>query len=207
MILLDKLLCSTSNRNEFGTKVEKIASALNVEPAWIMIMMYLESRLNPQAVNKQASDDADPYKRSATRATGLIQFMPSTAKGLGTSTQSLYKMNAIQQLDYVYKYFKPYTNKLHCFSDMYLVCFFPAALGKPDDWVLQTSKLSAYAIANQNPGIDLNKDGKITVGEFKQSNLKRVPQEYLNYLIEKKTLPSPQQTCCSSPPEPFASTS
>ncbi len=193
MILLNKLLCKNSNPNEFGTKVQKIASLINVEVAWLMIMMYLESRLNPQAVNKQKTDtETDPFKRSAFRATGLIQFMPTTAKGLGTSTQALYKMNAIEQLDYVYKYFKPYANRMKCFSDLYLVCFFPAALGKPDDWVIQTSILSAYAIASQNTGLDLNKDGKITVGEFKQANLKRAPQEYLSYLLEKKSTNSPQ---------------
>jgi len=36
-------------------------------------------------------------------ATGLIQFMPDTAKRLGTSTEALRKMGAINQLDYVFK--------------------------------------------------------------------------------------------------------
>lgn len=41
-------------------------------------------------------------------AIGLIQFMPSTAKGLGTSTSALKQMTAVDQLAYVEKYFAPY---------------------------------------------------------------------------------------------------
>ena len=32
---------------------------------------------------------------------GLIHFMPTTAKSLGTSTEALSKMTAVEQLDYV----------------------------------------------------------------------------------------------------------
>lgn len=41
-------------------------------------------------------------------ATGLIQFMPATAQGMGTTTAALAAMSAVQQLDYVQRYFKPY---------------------------------------------------------------------------------------------------
>src|SRR4051812_1834879 len=37
-------------------------------------------------------------------ATGLIQFMPSTARSLGTSTDAMAKMTDVAQLDYVAKY-------------------------------------------------------------------------------------------------------
>ena len=50
--------------------------------------MVFESRLNPQAVNPISG------------ATGLIQFMPSTARG-GTTTAVLKRMSNVQQLDYV----------------------------------------------------------------------------------------------------------
>ena len=63
--------------------------------------------------------------------------------------------------------------------DLYLATFFPAALGKADTWVMQTSSLSAQTIAAQNQIIDLNKDGQITVGEFK---------EYVAGYLKKKTL-------------------
>lgn len=146
----------TSNKQDFTAKVKSISNKLLIDPNWLMAVMYKESRLNPQAVNSNGG------------ATGLIQFMPATAQSLGTSTAALKAMSNVQQLDYVYKYYKPYITKLNSYPDLYLATFFPAALGKADDYVMQTSKLSAATIAAANPGIDLNKDGKITVGEFKK---------------------------------------
>lgn len=145
-----------SNKAEFLAKVESVSAKLLIDPNWLMAVMYKESRLNPQAVNSRGG------------ATGLIQFMPATAQSLGTSTAALKAMTNVQQLDYVYKYYKPYITKLNSYPDLYLATFFPAALGKSDDYILQTSKLSAATIADANPGIDLNKDRQITVGEFKE---------------------------------------
>ncbi len=193
MILLEKLVCNKGeNRAEFEKKLRNIADLIGVSPNWLMIMFYNESRINAQAVNKQKGDtETDAYKRAAFRATGLMQFMPETAKGMGTTTQKLYQMSAIEQLDYVYKYYKSFAGKLSCYTDLYMACFFPVAIGKPDDWVLQTKDLSASKIATQNAGFDLNKDGKITVGEAKAAMLKVVPAAYLEFVIEKKTLHSP----------------
>ena len=113
------------NGEAFFTKLKKIAADLGVQPDWIMAVMNSETggTFNPQIVNKQKAstpgydgdgkqvksagipDSANDFERSKYRATGLIQFMPKTAKNLGTSTQQLFKMSNVQQLDYVYKYF------------------------------------------------------------------------------------------------------
>lgn len=145
-----------TNKAAFIDKVKSISNKLLIDPDWLMAVMWKESRLNEKAVNPKGG------------ATGLIQFMPATAQSLGTTTAALKTMTNVQQLDYVYKYYKPYITKLNSYPDLYLATFFPAALGKADDYILQTSKLSAAAIAEANPGIDLNKDRKITVGEFKR---------------------------------------
>lgn len=144
------------NRSYFLDKVEEISRKLMIAPEWLMAVMYKESKLNHKAVN------------STTGATGLIQFMPATAQSLGTSTTALKNMSNIEQLDYVYKYYRPYISKLNSYPDLYLATFFPKALGKSDDYVMQTSSLPASTVARQNPEVDLNKDGQITVGEFKQ---------------------------------------
>lgn len=154
---------AVSQQSAFTNKVNEIAGKLKVNPNWLMQVMYSESRINPQAVN--------PY----SNATGLIQFMPSTATALGTSVLALKNMTAIQQLDFVYKYFLPYTGKMSSYYDVYAATFFPAMIGKPDSWVLQTSSLSAALIAKQNPAININKDGQITVGEFKEYVKRTVP--------------------------------
>ena len=64
--------------------------------------------------------------------------------------------------------------------DVYFAIFFPAAIGKPSDYVLQTSKLSAGLIASQNPAYDINSDGEITVAEVESKIYKilgLVPQK------------------------------
>lgn len=138
---------------EFCNKLQTICDKLHISPEWLLAVMYVESRINPYAVNKYSG------------ATGLIQFMPATAKALGTTTAELLNMTAVDQLDYVYLYLKPYTGKMHSLIDVYFAIFFPAAIGKPSNYVLQTSKLSASLIASQNPAYDINSDGEITVAE------------------------------------------
>lgn len=192
MILIDKVKCNKGeSRSAFETKVKTIAEKLGINPNWLMVVMNNESGLNAQAVNKQSGDSSDPYTRSPYRATGLIQFMPTTAIWLGTSTQALYRMTNLEQLDYVYLYFKPYIGRLKSYFDLYMITFFPAAMGKPDDYVIQTSKVKASVIAKQNPSLDINKDGKITVGEARKTMLKAIPAEFLDDVLstlEKKSL-------------------
>lgn len=138
---------------EFCSKLQSICDKLHISPEWLLAVMYVESRINPYAVNKYSG------------ATGLIQFMPATANALGTTTAELLTMTAVDQLDYVYLYLKPYTGIMQSLMDVYFAIFFPAAIGKPSDYVLQTSKLSAGLIASQNPAYDINSDDKITVAE------------------------------------------
>jgi len=137
--------------------------------------MKAESNLNPQAVNQVSG------------ATGLIQFMPTTARSLGTTVDDLFKMSAKDQLKYVYEYYKPYTGKLNNYFDVYLATFFPAAIGKPDNWTFETKRLNRTIIARQNPGIDVNSDGQITVAEFKQYLRKTVPTVYNSIIFAKDT--------------------
>jgi hypothetical protein len=95
-------------------------------------------------------------------ATGLIQFMPATANGLGTTTDVLAKMTAEQQLDYVKKYFQPYASRIRSLSDMYMAILLPKYVGQSDVSVLFTEGTVSY---RQNAGLDANSDGKITKAE------------------------------------------
>lgn len=156
-----------TNAIDFINKVIAISSKLKIDANWLMTVMYAESRLSEKAYNSNGG------------ATGLIQFMPSTARALGTTTAALRAMTNVQQLDYVLKYFAPYAGRMKNVYDLYLVTFFPVALGKPDSYVMQTNALSAKVIAKANPGIDLNKDLQITVGEFKM---------YVDKYLKKKVL-------------------
>lgn len=146
MMLFENLV--TENRQSFIDKVDEIAKKLSVDPNWLMAVMAFESRINPKAKNKNST------------AVGLIQFVESTAESLGTSTAALLKMNNLQQLDYVYKYFKRYEKDLRSFGDCYLAVFWPGALNQPDSYKIGGSK-----VANSNAIFDLDKNGQITKGE------------------------------------------
>lgn len=104
----------------------------------------------------------DIRNAAGSGATGLIQFMPTTALDLGTTTADLAKMTAVEQLDYVEKYFKPYYKRINSLSDMYLAILLPKYVGKPEDSVLFSQGTVAY---RQNSGLDKNSDGKITKAE------------------------------------------
>ena len=192
MILLDKFKLNKGEKlADVEHRIQQVCTLLGINPAWLMMVMWSESRLNAQSVNKQPGDSDNPQIRAATRATGLIQFMPDTALNQGTTTKALYAMTAIDQLGYVYKYFKPWTGKIKSYFDLYLVTFFPDAIGKPDDYILQTKKLSAATIAKQNPFFDVNKDGKLTVGEIKRRMYESIPKAIVAEVvseIEKKSL-------------------
>ncbi|MEI6565276.1 MAG: transglycosylase SLT domain-containing protein [Verrucomicrobiota bacterium] len=153
----------TQNREAFLARVVEISAKLGISPDWLMVIMKMESSLNPAASN------------SFTGATGLIQFMPATAAGLGTSTTALKAMTNVEQLEYVYKYFQPYAGRLTSVADLYTVTFFPRALGKSDDYILQTDTITAARIAGQNPAYDINKDLQITAGELRDSISARIP--------------------------------
>lgn len=97
-------------------------------------------------------------------ATGLIQFMPATARGLGTTTAALAVMTAEDQLNYVWKYFAPFKGRLKTLSDLYMAILWPAAVGKPESAELwdRNTQPTTY---RQNAGLDANRDGSITKGE------------------------------------------
>ena len=98
-------------------------------------------------------------------ATGLIQFLESTAKGLGTSTAMLKNMSRVQQMEYVEKYLAPYKGKMNNLGDVYMAVHWPAGVGKPDSYVMYRKGSKEYA-ANKN--LDLDNDGIVTRGDTLQ---------------------------------------
>ena len=152
----------------FVDKVIEISRRLQINPHWLMVVMELET-----------AGTFDPAITNALGYTGLIQFGKAAAADIGTTTDQLRKMNALEQLDYVEAYLKRYKNKMQKLADVYLAVFFPAAIGKHDGWTLQTSRLSPERIAKWNPGFDVDKNKAIQVWEIKQKLLARVPQYQL----------------------------
>lgn len=144
------------NKVQFLAKVTDVAARLGINPDWLMTVMFLESSLNSQAVNP------------TTKAVGLIQIMPKYLASYGTTSAAMMSMSNVDQMEIVYKYLSPFKGRMTSLTDCYLAIFFPAAIGKTNDYVLQTSSLSAGLIASQNKRYDINGDGKITKGEIAQ---------------------------------------
>ena len=180
LIFEDKV---TTNKSLFINKVILISQKLDIDPNWLMAVMNLETggTFSPSIQNKTSG------------ATGLIQFIPSTAKGLGTTTSALSKMSNVQQLDWVYKYLNNYKSKLLNYIDLYLAVFFPIAMTKSDTYVIESDSLSASKIAAQNSGFDLNKNKKITIGEIKSVFLKKIPAEWIDYFKKGKPMDSAEK--------------
>lgn len=130
----------------------KTADEMGIEPRFLFAVMSFEAGLDPKARNQYSN------------ATGLIQFMPSTARRLGTDIDSLRAMNFQTQLPYVKAYFKPFGGRLKTLDDTYLAVFYPAAIGKPDDWALPGG-----AVYEQNKGFDRGGKGYITKGDIVQT--------------------------------------
>lgn len=150
----------TQNRTAFDAKVRKIAANLGINPDWVMIVMYVESRLNHLAQSSQSS------------AVGLIQFLSSTLATLGVSRNQILSMSNVQQLDYVEKYLLPYRGKMKSIYDVYFAVFSPSAIGKSDATVLYKSGSIGY---QSNKPLDTDNNGNITVGNVKTWFDKYIP--------------------------------
>lgn len=158
-------------RTAFAAKVEAVAAYLEIQPDWLMQVMWSESKLKPTAANRQGKD-------KHLVAAGLLQFTTGSGivkAGKVASIAAILKMTAVRQLDLVQWYFSSFRGRMKSYYDVYAITFFPALIGKPDDWVLQTSKLSAALIAKQNPVIAQGKSF-ITVADFKTYVYQIVPE-------------------------------
>lgn len=137
----------------FKNGVIDMAARLRVDPNYLMAVMAFET-----------GRTFDPKIRNAagSGAIGLIQFMPKTAVGLGTSTAELERMTAVQQLVYVEKHLRPFTGKMVDLPSAYMAVLLPAAVSKAVSHVLFEGGTTAYRL---NKGLDIDDDGKITKAE------------------------------------------
>lgn len=133
---------------EFIDAVEQMAERLGTQPEYILAAMSFET-----------GGRFDPSIQNGIGATGLIQFLKSTAQGLGTTTDKLAKMSAVAQLAFVEKYFEPFKGKLGTLEAVYTSIL--SGSPKKPDAVLFKAGTPAYKL---NP-LDWNDDGIITARE------------------------------------------
>lgn len=151
----DRLAWGAKVSPTFKERVKWIADTLGCPASHLMACMAWESG---------ETFRADIRNGAGSGATGLIQFMPSTAKALGTTVAALAAMTPEDQLRFVYEYFKPYQGRLHNLGDIYMAILWPGGVEKPLDYVLFDKRKVPTAF-RQNSGLDLNKDGLVTKAE------------------------------------------
>lgn len=128
--------------------IEDAADYFGFRPEWLANLINFES-----------AGTFNPAIQNSIGATGLIQFMPATAsQTLGTTTTALKQMTFAQQMVYVNKYIynwykqlgwvtadgKPMKNKASQI-DLYMMIFYPAAVGKSAAYQFPASVVAANA--------------------------------------------------------------
>lgn len=143
--------------------VNNVSRRFSIDANDLLGLMQSESGINPQA-------------RNPSGATGLIQFMPATARGIGTSTSALYNMNRAQQMPWVERFFNSVRLPRGAGpGHLYTSVFLPAYANRASNFVVARRGAANDAGANksgswysQNSGLDLNRDGQITIAELGQ---------------------------------------
>jgi hypothetical protein len=141
----------------FFRELKAVCQRLQCDPEDLLSVMVSESDVDPAAQNPHG------------KATGLIQFMPKTLLGLGWTSgpDEFHKLTAEQQLPYVERYYRPHIGRLTSSGRLYQATFMPATLKNSDESTVLAGangpRSKAYA---QNKGLDINKDGFITVSDL-----------------------------------------
>ncbi|GAA1161624.1 peptidoglycan-binding domain-containing protein [Nocardioides aquiterrae] len=135
---------------EFLRGVEGVAQRVGARPEHLLAAMSFETG------GTFAADVRNPH----SSATGLIQFMDTTARGLGTTTADLARMTPTEQLTYVERYFEPFRGRLGDLESVYtsILSGHPHAAGE----TLFSQGSAAYAA---NAPLDFDHDGRITTDE------------------------------------------
>jgi hypothetical protein len=182
--------------DSFLQKVGAIEQRLKMEPGSLLAVMKFETG---------GTFDPGIKNRAGSGATGLLQFMPSTAKGLGTSTDALAQMSAEDQLEYVERYLSPYKGKLGTLRDAYMAVLYPKAIGKPDWYPIFQQGTKAYT---QNAGLDRDKKGMVTVADavarVQQAGGEATQQTMMAQAPSRETAPQAQAFTAQESAEPAA---
>ncbi len=169
LYLIDKAGLFVSDISSFEAKIRTISEQLQIAPEWLMAVIHTESKFDRCASNQAGS-----------KATGLLQWMPRTIKEYGIGTTELEEYSHLEQLDYVYRYFnkmKRLAGTYNSLTDLYLAVLYPKALKRSDNknYALYEYPSKAYEL---NEGLDLNQDGKVTIGDIEEKLLGYYPEAF-----------------------------
>lgn len=139
---------------EFRTKLVQVAERIGADPTDLAAVIAFESGFSPTAQNEKSG------------ATGLIQWLPSTARNLyGLTTGQIYTMSAIDQLDLVERYFRASNGPKGTVHDLYMLVWHGHPASQSEILAAQGELgISGDAYA-KNSDLDRDRDGRITGAE------------------------------------------
>jgi len=169
----------------FLREVEAMAGRLGTKPEYILAVMSFET-----------GGTFSPSIQNSIGATGLIQFIPGTARGLGTSTSELARMSSVEQLRYVEAYFSQpqYAGKLGTVEGLYSAVLSGTATPNAGDTL--PNFVAGHRNYEQNKGLDFNHDGRVTSGEAASAVTSRLyggVSAVQRQLVAAGAVPSAQQ--------------
>ena len=143
---------------QFWQELLAVAERLQTEPAWLLNVIAVESLFDPGARNSLPGQSAS----------GLMQWIESTARSLGTTTRAIRRMSPVEQLPLIEKYFAPFRGRLNSMADVYLAVFRGFILEGKDETVVAplNDSRKEQRIYRLNQWLDLDNDRKITRGEL-----------------------------------------
>lgn len=157
---------------------------LGTEPDWFMFLGDWESGLSSTIENSCGCVGVIQFCADKYSAPCVPAVDYKTIKGIRYKLSDIKNMPFVQQIDLAFDYLEEQRGvfrRFASYSDLYFAILYPSAIGKPDDYILNTQS---------NPIFDINKDSTITVGEVKQYMDNRVrekvPQNYWNIFFKKK---------------------
>lgn len=112
-------------------KIVEVANSVGIrDPGWLANAINFESAqtFSPSQRNITCTQRY-PNQISEKCAVGLIQFIPTTARKMGTTTDELAQLSHIEQMDKVKEYFAPYKGRLNTAADVYMTIYHPAGVG------------------------------------------------------------------------------
>ncbi|MCZ2224519.1 MAG: transglycosylase SLT domain-containing protein [Chitinophagales bacterium] len=204
---------------QFYKKLIEVCNRTGVKPEDALLIMTLESGLNPAAYNKDGG------------ASGLVQFMPKILEKTykfnprDHDNKQFKQLSGEEQLDYIERHFQNLSKlvggNFKSAAQLYIANFFPVALTNqqikqmnpsgiivrkdPDKQIYKSVSLDFERKAyNSNKGLDYDKDGVITYGDIdakmKNASRSKIYQNALNELNAAKQ-PSKEEGKIEMPTE------
>ena len=142
----------------FLLELQTVAARLGTCPEWLLNVMACESSFIPSARNRLPGQTAS----------GLMQIIEQTAARLGTTTAAIRRMNPIEQLHIIEKYYRPFRGRLNSLADVYLAVFRGFLVNGGLDTVVAplNNSVKERQVYSLNNSLDLNGDRSITKGEL-----------------------------------------